>query len=60
MMQQLRDKRGAVVSVDDAVAPRLLGMGWSRVKQSPAKSEQDDKPKPTRRKSSTGRKPADD
>ena len=57
-MIRLRDKRGAVVSVDDAVAPRLLGMGWVRVKPTPAKSEQDEKP--ARPKSSTRRKPADD
>ena len=60
MMIRLRDKRGAVVSVDDAVAPRLLGMGWVRVKPTPAKSEQDDKPNPTRRKSSTRRESGDD
>ena len=57
-MIRLRDKRGAVVSVDDTVAPRLLGMGWARVKATPAKSEQDEKP--ARRTSSTRRKPADD
>ena len=60
MSVKLRDKRGAVVSVDDAVAPRLLGMGWVRVKPTPAKPEQDDAPEPVRRKSSTRRKPADD
>ena len=59
-MIRLRDKRGAVVSVDDAVAPRLLGMGWVRVKPTPAKSEQDDAPEPVRRKSPARRKPADD
>lgn len=60
MPVKLRDKRGAVVSVDDAMAPRLLGMGWSRVKPTPVKSEQDDKPKPARRKSSTRRESGDD
>ena len=60
MPVKLRDKRGAVVSVDDAVAPRLLGMGYERVKPASTKPAQDDKPEPVRRKQSTRRKPADD